>query len=355
MAQSKDRHWTWMLMRGPNRPVIQYSVPTAVVRLVMFIVIGGISALLVSLVIQRFAMHDIAARHAQLEREIQEKNRLLADMDKQLSIITASSNDIKHRMDKISQWEQQLQSYLQIPAGTSQQKHNNSISKTSHPATNSASSKQETASPPPLPLGGEYIMLPAAKLSPLHAPAVGSKSITPLASSLTAWVSTSKQLQDMSKKWQEWERSMPRLFKHADAFQQQLNATPTLWPTESTRITSLFGERNDPFERSEAFHAGLDIGGDIGDPVYATAEGIVVASNRDELKGNYIIISHSNGLTTRYLHLSERIASSGDKVKKGTKIGKVGTTGRSTGPHLHFEIRHNGEPIDPTTYVSTPE
>lgn len=198
-------------------------------------------------------------------------------------------------------------------------------------------------------------MLPATKLSPMQSPAIENKSIIPPASPLAAWVSTSKQLQDMNKKWQEWEHSMPQLFKNADAFQQQLNATPTLWPTESTRITSLFGERSDPFQRSEAFHSGLDIGGDTGDPVYATAEGVVIASDRDELKGNYIIISHGNGLTTRYLHLSERIAASGDKVKKGTKVGKIGTTGRSTGPHLHFEIRQDDNPIDPTTYVGMPE
>ncbi|MCY7485368.1 M23 family metallopeptidase [Paenibacillus alvei] len=355
MAQANDRRWTWMLMRGPNRPVIQYSVPTVVVRLVMFIVIGGVGALFLSLVIQRFAMHDIVVRHAQLEQELQKKDQLLADMDKQLTIITASSNDMKQRMDKISQWEQQLQSYLQIPTGTGRQKNNNSISKTSHSTTNSAASKQETASLPPLPLGGEYIMLPATKLSPLLSPATESKGIIPPASPLAAWVSMSKQLQDMNKKRQEWEQSMPQLFKNANAFQRQLNATPTLWPTESTRITSLFGERSDPFQRSEAFHAGLDIGGDTGDPVYATAEGVVLTSDRDELKGNYIIISHGNGLTTRYLHLSERMAASGDKVKKGTQVGKVGTTGRSTGPHLHFEIRKDGEPIDPTTYVGTPE
>ncbi|EJW17021.1 hypothetical protein PAV_4c01020 [Paenibacillus alvei DSM 29] len=122
MAQANDRRWTWMLMRGPNRPVIQYSVPTVVVRLVMFIVIGGVGALFLSLVIQRFAMHDIVVRHAQLEQELQKKDQLLADMDKQLTIITASSNDMKQRMDKISQWEQQLQSYLQIPTGTGRQK-----------------------------------------------------------------------------------------------------------------------------------------------------------------------------------------------------------------------------------------
>ncbi|KJB85183.1 membrane protein [Paenibacillus sp. E194] len=353
MTKSNDRHWTWMLMRGPNRPVIQYSIPTVMVKLVMFIVIGGISALLISLVIQRFAMHDIVARHDQLQLELQEKDHLLTEMDKQLSIITASSNDMKQKMDKISQWEQQLQSYLQVPSGANHSKNTNTSSITGK--SNSASSERDTASLP-LPLGGEYIMLPASKLSTLRSAAteVSSSTQAPV-SPLEAWENANKQLQNMNKKWQDWERSMPPLFKNAEAFQQQLNATPTLWPTDSTRITSLFGERSDPFQRSEAFHAGLDIGGDTGDPVYATAEGVVIDSDKDELKGNFIIVNHGSGLTTRYLHLSERVVASGDSVKKGTLIGKVGTTGRSTGPHLHFEIRQNGQPIDPTTYVNTPE
>lgn len=353
MTKSNDRHWTWLLMRGPNRPVIQYSIPTVVVKLVMFIVIGGISALLLSLVIQRFAMHDIVARHEQLQLELQEKNQLLAEMDKQLSIITASSNDMKQKMDKISQWEQQLQSYLQVPSGANHPKNSKPSPGTGKP--NSMSSKRDTASLP-LPLGGEYIMLPASKLSTLHSATteVNSSDQKPL-SPLEAWENVNKQLHNMNKKWQDWERTMPPLFKNAEAFQQQLNATPTLWPTGSTRITSLFGERSDPFQRSEAFHAGLDIGGDTGDPVYATAEGVVIDSDRDELKGNYIIVNHGSGLTTRYLHLSERVVASGDSVKKGTLIGKIGTTGRSTGPHLHFEIRQNGQPIDPTTYVNSPE
>ncbi|RKP44291.1 peptidase M23 [Cohnella endophytica] len=142
------------------------------------------------------------------------------------------------------------------------------------------------------------------------------------------------------------------LTKDAVAKQQKLIAvTPTIWPTDSRRITSTFGIRRDPFTNRATNHAGLDIGGDIGDPIYAAADGTVIEAGRSASHGNNVMIAHANGIRTHYSHMSKITAKIGDKVRKGDIIGEVGSTGRSTGPHLHYEVLINGEHVDPAPYL----
>ncbi|MFC4600152.1 M23 family metallopeptidase [Cohnella hongkongensis] len=142
------------------------------------------------------------------------------------------------------------------------------------------------------------------------------------------------------------------LTKEAVARQLQLLAvTPTIWPTDSRRVTSTFGIRKDPFTRKATYHAGIDIGGNTGDPIYAAADGTVVEAGYSSSHGNHILIKHSSGVQTHYSHLSKIIASSGDRVRKGEIIGELGSTGRSTGPHLHYEVIVNGEHVNPEPYL----
>ncbi|MNN76846.1 Murein DD-endopeptidase MepM [compost metagenome] len=119
----------------------------------------------------------------------------------------------------------------------------------------------------------------------------------------------------------------------------------------SKRLTSNFGYRTDPFKGSAAFHAGIDIAGKIGDPVYAAGAGKVITTDKDSSHGKYIVVEHPGGLQTWYLHLSSIDISTGDTVTKGESIGKLGNTGRSTGPHLHFEIVKQGKQINPLPYL----
>lgn len=133
--------------------------------------------------------------------------------------------------------------------------------------------------------------------------------------------------------------------------QKLLKVTPTIWPTDSRKLTSVFGIRKDPFTRRATFHAGLDISGNTGDPIYAAADGVVVSADRSSSHGNNIWISHSNGIRTHYSHLSKLLTQAGVKVSKGDIIGELGSTGRSTGPHLHYEVSKNGTNIDPRPYL----
>lgn len=119
-------------------------------------------------------------------------------------------------------------------------------------------------------------------------------------------------------------------------------------PLDSIRVTSDFGYRTSPVYGKWKFHKGIDLGAAIGTPVYACKAGTVTTCiKNDNIFGNYIILTHSNGMTSVYAHLSEIKVSRGEIIQKGKVIGLAGETGAATGPHLHFEIRQNGQATDP--------
>lgn len=123
-------------------------------------------------------------------------------------------------------------------------------------------------------------------------------------------------------------------------------ATPSIWPAKGW-LTSSFGGRSDPFTGGSAFHQGLDISASKGQAVYATADGRVESTGYQGEYGNLIVVAHDFGITTRYGHLSGFNVKPGQTVHRGDVIGYVGSTGRSTGPHLHYEILANGKLLNP--------
>jgi murein DD-endopeptidase MepM/ murein hydrolase activator NlpD len=139
---------------------------------------------------------------------------------------------------------------------------------------------------------------------------------------------------------------------HVDQLNRTLGNVPVRRPvTGEIDPSSGFGLRIDPFLKSPAMHTGLDMRGEPGDPVRATANGTVTFAGWQGGYGNMIEIDHGNGVSTRYGHLSSIDTEVGNKVKTGQVIGKVGTTGRSTGPHLHYETRIDGEAVDPQRFL----
>lgn len=124
------------------------------------------------------------------------------------------------------------------------------------------------------------------------------------------------------------------------------NATPSIWPAQGW-LTSTMGPRTDPLTGGADYHSGLDIAGDKGQPVYATAAGVVTQAGYSGGYGNLIVIDHGFGLETRYGHLSSFLAHTGDHVKRGEMIARLGSTGRTTGNHLHYEVMANGRLLNP--------
>lgn len=131
----------------------------------------------------------------------------------------------------------------------------------------------------------------------------------------------------------------------------QQSMLPDASPVDVGYNSSSFGRRIDPFTGRTAFHEGLDFTAAAGTPIYAAAGGMVTASERMPDYGKIVKISHGSGLETRYAHASELLVKVGEIVKKGQVIAKVGSTGRSTGPHLHFEVRRDGAPLDPRKFL----
>jgi murein DD-endopeptidase MepM/ murein hydrolase activator NlpD len=129
-------------------------------------------------------------------------------------------------------------------------------------------------------------------------------------------------------------------------------AQPSLWPVDG-RLMGPFGQRSDPFsEEGSEFHKGVDISAASGTPVLATADGIVIHSEWSNGYGRLVVIDHGGGIQTYYAHLSRFYAQTGQEVRRGEKVGAVGSSGRVTAPHLHYEVRLGGAPVNPYRYLA---
>ncbi|KMS61217.1 membrane protein [Sphingobium baderi LL03] len=130
---------------------------------------------------------------------------------------------------------------------------------------------------------------------------------------------------------------------------------PSGRPVQKLSLTSNFGVRSDPFNGGARMHKGVDIPGPVGTPIYATADGIVNRSGWASGYGNLVQISHGHGMETRYGHMSKVLVAANSYVRRGQVIGLMGSTGRSTGSHLHYEVRVDGQAINPIPFVAGPD
>jgi murein DD-endopeptidase MepM/ murein hydrolase activator NlpD len=140
-------------------------------------------------------------------------------------------------------------------------------------------------------------------------------------------------------------------WKKLTTLQAAVAAIPAYMPVKGYRYTSGFGYRYDPFNGGTAMHAGVDMAGASGEPIYASADGVVQQAGRSGGYGNLVEVSHGKGIDTRYAHLSSIVVKPGERVRQGQLIGKMGSTGRSTGTHLHFEIRVDGRAVNPRPFL----
>ena len=137
------------------------------------------------------------------------------------------------------------------------------------------------------------------------------------------------------------------------ALERGLEGIPQVSPTSAPMVSSSYGYRRDPFTGRGAMHSGLDFRGPTGSPIYAAAQGTVTFVGRKAGYGKVVEVSHGNGLMTRYAHMSKFHSRVGQKVASGDRIGAIGSTGRSTGPHLHFEVRINDRAVNPRPFLET--
>ncbi len=146
------------------------------------------------------------------------------------------------------------------------------------------------------------------------------------------------------------EESLTELEKLLQSKREMLVCTPSVWPVQGW-VTSTFGFRTNPFTGLSQMHEGLDISNRVGTAIIAPANGIVSDTGSDYGHGNVVVVSHGFGITSRYLHLSKIFVKPGQKIKRGDKLAEIGMTGKTTGPHLHYEVRVNGIPVNPGRYI----
>jgi murein DD-endopeptidase MepM/ murein hydrolase activator NlpD len=126
---------------------------------------------------------------------------------------------------------------------------------------------------------------------------------------------------------------------------------PSIRPTDTGWLSSRFGFRKDPFTEKQTFHRGLDFSVPLGTPVRVTGDGVILAVQQQRGFGRVIKVDHGGGVVTVYAHLDQQLVKKGDKVSRGDVIGKSGSTGRSSAPHLHYEIRVSNRPVNPLAYI----
>jgi murein DD-endopeptidase MepM/ murein hydrolase activator NlpD len=159
-----------------------------------------------------------------------------------------------------------------------------------------------------------------------------------------------EDLNGLEQRADSQENSFTELQEHLLKQSSLLASTPAIWPARGW-VTSSYGERISPFTRLPQMHRGMDIANRVGTPVFAPAAGIVLQVGGDPLLGKMIAVSHGYGMKTTYGHLSETFVRTGQRIRRGDKIGAMGDTGRSTGPHLHYEVSLNGIAVNPNRYI----
>ncbi|MEP3422424.1 MAG: M23 family metallopeptidase [Erythrobacter sp.] len=200
----------------------------------------------------------------------------------------------------------------------------------------------------------------AATLLAAH-PAAANSSANAAAADVTepvreiedeALVSGDERFRELFATWSALDNGVPQSPGTAPAIVERPTiSVPSRMPLEGARLSSGYGMRNHPVLRQRRRHNGVDLAAPTGTPVYATADGLVGRADWFSSYGLYISIDHGAELETRYAHLSRLAVAAGERVKKGDLIGYVGSTGRSTGPHLHYEVRVDGVAVNPIPYM----
>ena len=167
-------------------------------------------------------------------------------------------------------------------------------------------------------------------------------------------INTTKRIDVLSKELAIQSKSLDDILKLADAKSDLLAAIPAIQPVRNENLKQMasgFGYRTDPFTKARKMHEGMDFTAKTGTPIYATGDGVVArADNTASGYGNHIVIRHGFGYETLYAHLSKYKARAGQRVKRGDVIGYVGSTGRSEGPHLHYEVHKDGKVVNPLNF-----
>ncbi|MWC30406.1 peptidoglycan DD-metalloendopeptidase family protein [Paenibacillus sp. MMS18-CY102] len=310
MKRSPKPKWSFVLMRGAEQSVKQFKVSkrsvVAAPAAAVLALSGCIAAIQIRSSFKIDSLHDEMSQQSNsFSQTVNGKDDSIGTLQEEIGRLNRQTQELKGKINDLHELENKLKTFIE---------QYGRLTETSSSATPNAQEARD--------------LIMKAEQSGLD-----FRQISSLVDTM--------------------ELTMEQSVKQAQARQAELDALPTGWPAKSSAtFTSGFGYRVDPFTGKSTFHAGVDIGGNVGDAVFSAADGTVEETGQDGSRGRFVVINHHNGLKTIYMHLSRIEASSGDEVVRGEKIGLMGSTGRSTGAHLHFQVMQHDEPVNPLRYLS---
>lgn len=329
------KSYTFMVIPDANNRVLRFRLSAHALYILLIVALSVICLTLAVHLIslknaeaKRLIAAELESKTTAYENEIEYKDRTIEELQNDLLTLSEQAEEMKIKFDELKALEEQLRQFSEVKPGDP----------VDRPVAISSITREENGELEPGNLAG----------------GVGGRMLNVEDEHIEALVAdTRKMLSGMDGEIGLLIANLSNAKEKMLETLRLMKVTPSIWPTESRKITSKYGTRRDPFSRRPAFHAGIDISGNVGDPVYATADGTVVSAGYDRAYGYNVVIRHANGLQTRYAHLRKNLVKKGQKVSQGDKIGLLGSTGKSTGPHLHYEIIKNGKTIDPLPYLQT--
>ncbi|ANE46972.1 hypothetical protein SY83_12590 [Paenibacillus swuensis] len=333
------RKLTLVMIPGARGTVRRLHLPYMVLYLSLALLTAGVASFVYiyathaqSLVAYQLLKQEKEHATAIYGEQLSDKSKLIRELQNQVIGLSQQAGEVKQQVQEMKKLESDLKSISKAGQSLSQ------------PVTyeqkiaDKAEAEQHTS------VAGRLMADPLEGKGGTLIPVSGKDIVT-----LSAKVGS--EYEQLSKEMDSLEHRLTAVKQEALRKAKALRYTPNIWPTDSRRLTSLFGYREDPFTSTPTLHGGIDIGDKTGSPVYATADGTVIAAEEDRARGLNILLEHKKSMRTWYMHLNKMNVSQGDAVTKGQMIGELGNTGRSTGPHLHYEVWLNGERVDPRSYL----
>ncbi|REK74657.1 M23 family peptidase [Paenibacillus paeoniae] len=331
-------------MRGADKTVKQFSVSkrSVVVAPVAaaIAVTGAIAGLQLKAAYELRHLEDqLFSQSAQftqtitgMDGVIAGKDEAIVSLQQEILNLSRQAQEMKSKMSQLDELENKLKLFIE--------KYGGSINDTTSSEPSSGSGKPSSG-----------VVQTLANRSERQAATYTASPASTMQIAMLAQ-HTSLDLGALSEMVDAMEASMEQTLIKAQHKRATVDAYPSLWPARSKQLTSGFGYRKDPFTGRATFHAGIDIDGEIGDVVFSAADGTVSDTGYDSRLGNYIVIDHLGELQTTYMHLKRIDTKIGEDVVRGEKIGLIGNSGRSTGPHLHFQIMQRNEPVNPLKFLA---
>ncbi|MBD2867955.1 M23 family metallopeptidase [Paenibacillus arenilitoris] len=332
MKRARNPKWSFVVMRGADKSVMQFHVSKRSVLAAPTAAVLAVSGCIVGLQIKsayelRLMEEQLSGQTAHFTQTVSGKDEAIRALQQEVVELSRQAKELEAKVGELHELELKLKRFIDKYGSGVPQAQSYSTS----PRSQSASAVRTLS------------------VTPRLEDAAEARNALELARIANR---TGLNLKELGRMVDTMEQSMELTLMRAEARRAAVDGYPSGWPTRSKLLTSGFGYRSDPFTGRAAFHAGIDITGKLGDPVYSAADGTVSETGYDGIYGRYVIIDHAGGLQTGYMHLKQIAANEGDAVAKGDKIGQLGSSGRSTGPHLHFQIMQKNEPVNPLKYLA---